>query len=130
MMRELLDDLRGVGAVDGGRLQMDRMLRHAVERILTQMVELAVSVNGHVAATTLGEAPRDYRSSFTLAERAGLIDADLADRLRRSVGLRNILTHEYADADLKVVARSVESALSDYGAYVRSASAWIAMRSR
>lgn len=52
----LLDDLEAVGQVSAEGLAADRMLRHAVERVLGQLVELAVAVNGHVAATRLGKA--------------------------------------------------------------------------
>ena len=65
------------------------MTRHAVERILTQLVDLAVSVNGHVAAARLGRGPATYPESFRLAAEAGLLDAQLADQLAPSSGLRN-----------------------------------------
>ena len=71
LIRGLLDDLRSVGEVTADLLQRDRMLRHGVERVLGQLVELAVSIDGHVGATLLGRAPQDYRSSFELAEAAG-----------------------------------------------------------
>lgn len=125
---ELLDDLTGIGDVDPGRLEADRLLRHAVERILSQIVEMAVSTNTHVAATVLGEAPTTYKSSFLLAAKAGLIDADLAARLAPSVGLRNALAHEYVTIDLVIVANAVETARRDYGAYVTAASRWLAAR--
>ena len=100
----LIQDLDALGDVTTAVLVEDRMLRHAVERILAQLVELAVAVNGHVAATELGEVSSDYRSSFTLAARAGLIQRGLADRLSPSVGLRNVLAHDYVAVDLGVVA--------------------------
>lgn len=128
LIQNLLVDLSTVGEISVERLERDRMLRHAVERVLTQIVELAVSVNSHVAASLLAEAPKDYRSSFSLAVAAGLLEDDLATRLRRSVGLRNVLTHEYVDVDLTIVSNAVGSALIDYGDYVKSAAGWIAER--
>ena len=71
LIRGLLDDLRSVGEVTADLLQRDRMLRHGVERVLGQLVELAVSINGHVGAALLGRAPQDYRTSFERAEAAG-----------------------------------------------------------
>ncbi len=67
LIEELLDDLERAGELTADMLERDRMLRHAIERILSQMVELAVSINGHISATVLNEAPKDYRSSFRLA---------------------------------------------------------------
>lgn len=125
LIEQLLDDLDAAGEVTAEKLTQDRMLRHAVERILSQVVDLAVSVNGHVAATMLRESPKDYRSSFGLAATAGVIDPGLADRLLPSVGMRNVLAHEYVDVDLDMVAAATRSASADYRAYVRSASAWL-----
>lgn len=125
MMNDLLSDLADVGEVSAARLTQDRMLRHAVERILTQLVELAVSVNGHVAATQLGKSPADYRASFSLAATLGCVDADLAARLGSSVGLRNVLVHEYVDTDLAIVADAVGRAVVDYRDYVRGVSRWL-----
>ena len=118
-MRELLDDLDAAGPVDAGRLSSDRMLRHAVERILTQLVELAAAVNGHLAVGRLGRGATTYRESFALAAEAGAVPHELAERLAPSAGLRNVLVHEYAQVDLALVARGVELAREDYRTYVR-----------
>lgn len=125
VMRELLDDLSAVGDVTMADLQDDRMLRYAVERILGQLVAFAVSINSHIGATELGDAPRDYRESFDLLESAGIVPSELAGRLHRSVGLRNVLTHEYVCVDLSVVAEAVASAQRDYGQYVRLMARWL-----
>lgn len=120
LMRALLDDLDTAGNVDLRRLQADRMLRHAVERILTQLVDLAVAVNGHLAVARLGTGADTYRESFALAVRAQALPADLAERLSPSVGLRNVLTHEYVTVDLTLVVHAVELARTDYRSYVRA----------
>jgi uncharacterized protein YutE (UPF0331/DUF86 family) len=117
-MRELLDDLDALPSIDLAALRADRMLRHGVERILTQLVELAVAVNGHLAVVQLGRGAATYRESFALAARAGALPADLAERLAPSVGLRNVLVHEYAAVDLRLVVAGVDQARTDYRAYV------------
>lgn len=127
-MRELLADLSAVGEVTAARLEGDRMLRHAVERVLTQLVDLAVAVNSHAVAAEREAAPTDYRSSFRAAGEVGLLEPELASRLAGSVGLRNVLVHEYVSVDLHVVAASVGLALDQYGAYVRQVGAWLAAR--
>jgi uncharacterized protein YutE (UPF0331/DUF86 family) len=96
LMNDLLGDLESVGSVDAARLRSDRMARHAVERMLTQLVEFAVSVNSHIAAVA-GSVPGTYRESFFAAADAGFISTDLAERLAPSAGLRNILTHKYVE---------------------------------
>jgi uncharacterized protein YutE (UPF0331/DUF86 family) len=120
MMNDLLRDLESIGWVDSLRLRSDRIARHAVERILTQLVEFAVSINSHVAASVSGSVPGIYRDSFRAAADAGFITADLAERLAPSAGLRNVLTHEYVEVDLDLVAAGAGAALVDYRAYVRA----------
>lgn len=128
MIGDLLDDLESAGCVTVESLRQDRMLRHGVERVLAQVVDLAVSINGHIGATLVGRAPKDYRSSFDLAQEAGAIQPELVKRLQPSVGLRNVLTHEYVDIDLEIVADAVGSARRDYGDYVRQVANWTTAR--
>lgn len=128
LMRDLLDDLRHAGELSAARLRSDRMLRHAVERILSQLVDLAVSINSHIAATVDGKPPSDYRSSFDSLQASGILPDELTNRLRRSVGLRNVLTHEYARVDLDLVSEAAQSAGSDYEEYVRRLAEWLKAR--
>ena len=101
---------------------------HATERILTQMVELAVSVNSHIAAAVLGRGPGSYRESFTDLARAGVITEQFAAQLAPSAGLRNILAHEYVAIDLQLVAAAIPAAISDYTAYVKAVATWLVDR--
>lgn len=92
--------------------------------MLGQLVELAVSINGHVGATLLGRAPQDYRTSVALAEEAGPSNRSWSPDLQASVGLRNVLTHEYVDIDLG----AVTSAGQDYGQCVQQMARWLERR--
>lgn len=123
-MRELLDDLETVG--EGADLAADRMLRHGVERILTQLVELAAAVNEHVAGARLQRVATSYRESFELAAECGLIDAELRDQLLPSVGMRNVLVHEYLAVDIAMVGLAVPLALAGYRRYVQQGAAFVA----
>lgn len=89
-----------------------------VEHALTQLVNLATEVNAHVAAAT-GLPPEDYRQGFDRMAEEAFITSDLAAALKPSVGLRNILTHEYVDVDLARVASSVPEAVAGYDEYIR-----------
>lgn len=70
----------------------------------------------------------DYRTSFALAQEVGALEPELVSRLQASVGLRNVLTHEYVDIDLAIVAGAVASARQDYGQYGEQLARWIAGR--
>ncbi|HSL56990.1 MAG TPA: HepT-like ribonuclease domain-containing protein [Acidimicrobiales bacterium] len=124
-MREALDDLAALADVDAERLRAEPLTRAAAERLIQVVVDLAIDVNAHVATAELGRAPVTARGSFVDAAAAGAIDAELADRLTPTAGLRNVLVHRYVDIDVDVVAASVTPILRDYGAWVHQVSSWL-----
>lgn len=123
-----LDDLESVGEVTAGRLRTDALVRAAVERFVTRLVDLAVDINTHMAVGTLGRAPGDYRTSFDLAADTQAIDDDLAKRLAPSVGMRNVVVHEYQRLDLERLAAAVPIALNDYREYVHQVAGFVTAR--
>lgn len=118
LMRGLLNDLHEIGEVSVERFEKDRIIRHAVERILTQLVDLSVSINSHIVASIRNVAPATYRESFSAVAEVGVISPELAAELAPSAGLRNVLTHEYVTVDLRLVARAVPVADAAYRQYV------------
>lgn len=118
-IHELVDQLADLGPVDAARLTAESVTALALERILTLLVDLAFANNSHVAVARLGRAPDTYAESFTLAAQAGMIDGGLAAALRPSVGMRNVLVHNYLAVDQERVADAVPLAVEQYGEYVR-----------
>lgn len=127
-IRTLLDDLASVGEVTVERLTEERITRYAVERILTQLVELAVAINGHLAAAFAGEAPVTYQASFRQAAQVGALPEDLAEQLAPSAGQRNVLVHRYLDIDPAAVAEGAAAALDGYRRYVEEVARFVADR--
>jgi uncharacterized protein YutE (UPF0331/DUF86 family) len=127
-MRRLLDELDRIGAVDVDRFARDFSTQLVVERIVSQLVDLAAGINTHVLTTETGESPPDVRRSFTAVAETGLIDHDLAERLAPSAGLRNVLVHAYVDVDLARLVAAVPLASEQYAEYVRQVARWVADR--
>lgn len=95
----------------------------AIERMLERIVMRAVDINEHLITNiATGEEPRtarlSYRETFLSLGRLGVLARELAERIAPSAGLRNVLVHEYTDADHQLVYRSIRTALTDYPAYV------------
>ena len=125
LLRELLGDLETLGDVTAHDLENDRIRRRALERILTQLVELAVSINSHLIGALSGSAPETYRQSFVAAAGAGVLDHQLATDLALAAGMRNLLVHEYGDIDLTIVASARSAAARDFAAFVTTVAQWI-----
>jgi uncharacterized protein YutE (UPF0331/DUF86 family) len=125
-MRKSVVQLDSLGRMDGARLENDPGTGLAVERVLALLNDLAIAINRQVCAGVLGEAPpRTPTDSFGAAERAGLIDAELAAALAPEDGPHHVLVQRYLDAEPEEVAAVVSAARSGYREYVRQVTDWI-----
>lgn len=125
VMRRGLAGVRRHQPVTAERLERDPDYAAAVERYLAQLVDVAVSVNAHLAASGGVDVPGDYASSFDAAARVGAISEELAGQLRPSVGLRNVLVHAYDETDHRLVARAANEGVSQFDAYVASVAGFV-----
>ena len=58
--------------------------------------------------------PQDSRDAFSLLQTTGILPADLAQRMQRMVGFRNVAIHEYARLNLDVVRTIITKQLDDF----------------
>ena len=114
--------------MDADRFAREYATQLIVERIVSQLVDLAASVNAHVLAAETGAAPPDVRRSFAAAAAVGLISDELAAALAPSAGLRNVLVHAYLDLDVARLVAAVPLAVDQYGEYVRQVARWLTDR--
>ncbi len=127
-IEDTCDVLASLGGIDADRLRDDPVVAAAVERLIGRLVDLAVDVNSHLAVALLGRAPSEYRESFDLMAQAGVIELAMAVRLKPSVGMRNVIVHEYVRLDLARVAAVVPEAIDAYRAYVTAVARFLVDR--
>lgn len=120
LVADLLDDLTRQVDLTGDDLRADRDRRHVVERILTQLVDIAGGLNAALVRASGRRAPTGYRDGFEQVGHAGILATELVDRLVPLTGMRNLLTHEYGRIDLDLVAAAVSTARVDFADYVRA----------
>jgi uncharacterized protein YutE (UPF0331/DUF86 family) len=58
--------------------------------------------------------PQDSRDAFTLLQTSGIIPADVAARMQRMVGFRNVAVREYTRLNLDVVHALITKQLDDF----------------
>jgi uncharacterized protein YutE (UPF0331/DUF86 family) len=80
---------------------------------LQRAVQAAIDLATHVVAAEEYGTPDSTAAVFTLLEQRGVVDPDLAARLRRMVGFRNIAIHDYRAVDPAIVEAIVERHLDD-----------------
>lgn len=80
---------------------------------ITRACEQAIDLANYVIKLRQWGIPNSSAESFALLARERLISLDLAERLRRMVGFRNIAVHEYETLDLAIVVAVIETGLTD-----------------
>jgi len=61
--------------------------------------------------------PQSSRDAFRLLQEAGLIDPELARRMQRMVGFRNVAVHDYQALSLPILKAILEQHLSDFSEF-------------
>jgi uncharacterized protein YutE (UPF0331/DUF86 family) len=87
---------------------------------LQRAVQATIDLAAHVVTTEGLGLPDSLGASFALLEGAGMIDSQLADRMRRMTGFRNVAVHEYRRLDPAILEAIVRERLGDLQAFARA----------
>ena len=100
-------------AAAGERFSEDLTRQDAAVLNVLRACETAIDLaNALVRERQLG-IPQSNRDSFRLLADAGVISRDLAERLQKMVGFRNVAVHRYRDLDVAVLVSVIRSDLED-----------------
>jgi uncharacterized protein YutE (UPF0331/DUF86 family) len=103
----------------GGHFLDDYTRQDAAILNITRACEQAIDLANHlIRAEKLG-IPTDSAESFELLVKAGILSAELADKLKKMVGFRNTVIHEYQVVDLNIVETVIKSGLDDLLAFAQ-----------
>lgn len=95
--------------LSGNQTKQDAIVLN-LQRACETAIDLAMYV---VRQKGLG-LPQESREAFALLEKAGLLPAELASRLQRMVGFRNVAIHEYTRLNLDIVHTIITTHLDDF----------------
>lgn len=98
------------------RLLDDEDLQDIVARNLELAIQACIDVAMHICGA-YGVVPESSGEAFSALAGRRLIPRALAQRLRRAVGFRNVLVHEYVEVDWKIVQRVIERDTVDLAAF-------------
>lgn len=81
---------------------------------LQRACETAIDLAMYVISQRKLGIPQDSRDAFTLLQTSGIIPADVAARMQRMVGFRNVAVREYTRLNLDVVHALITKQLDDF----------------
>lgn len=117
-IRGFVRDLRDMGDVSESAFLANRERQYAVLHALQLAIEGTVDIATHICAADDLGIPSSYAEAFDLLEKAGVLDAALAEDLRRMARFRNRVMHLYAHIDLSAVYRILRERLDDFDRYL------------
>lgn len=87
---------------------------------LTRAVQLAVDIAAHRIAVSGQRPPATMGESFDRLAEAGIIELDLARRMKSAVGFRNLSIHSYRKIDWHIVHAIAQRAAKDFKEFARA----------
>ena len=95
-----------------------------VKYLMITAVEACIDAAQHVCSAEKWGAPSDNGDAMRQLARHGAIESTMAEAMRRAVGCRNVLVHEYIAVDDRVVLARLHD-LSDLTGFIAMLSAWL-----
>ena len=109
-----LQRVREEYAGDGKNLFTNQTKQDVIVLNLQRACETAIDLAIYVVNQRRLGVPQESRDAFTLLQTAGILLPDLATRMQKMVGFRNIDVHEYTRLNLDVVHAIINKQLEDF----------------
>ena len=120
LIQNELEHLMPLAGYSFDEIAKDFMKQAAMERFLERVVNRAIDLNQHIIAESVDrkmEPPLTYKKTFLILADLGIYPQDFAKSIGKSAGTRNVLVHDYDEADQEEVYASVSDCLKDYTQY-------------
>jgi uncharacterized protein YutE (UPF0331/DUF86 family) len=86
---------------------------------LSRAVQLCVDLALHRLSTTGQTTPATMGAAFDVLAQIGIINTDLAQRMKSAVGFRNLAVHQYEAMDWLIVHAICTKHLEDFRTFAR-----------
>ncbi len=118
-LRRCLARVRERCPADVATLTASADLQDIVVLNLSRAVQICVDLALHTLSSLDQPVPDTMGQAFDQLAQAGQISSDLALRLRKAVGFRNMAVHSYSSIDWAIVHAIATQHLGDFEAFAR-----------
>jgi uncharacterized protein YutE (UPF0331/DUF86 family) len=126
LLRAASDDLTLLQqeALADEQRRADSLWLRGVKYTFVTAIEACVDVAQHVCASQGWGPPQDNADAMAVLVAHGVLPPELGGQLRRAVGFRNVLVHEYVKVDDAVVLARLQDP-SHLAEFVRAVLSWL-----
>ncbi|MDD2796603.1 MAG: DUF86 domain-containing protein [Candidatus Pacebacteria bacterium] len=92
-----------------------------IERLIERVINQAIDINQYIIKSLASnKTPENYKETFLILADLGIYTKEFGENISQSVGLRNILAHDYDKIDSDLLYTSIFACLKDYKQYVKA----------
>lgn len=124
-LRKQLEQLEPYRALSQEEIFSGIEKRYTVERLLELSIQSVIDCSRLLVSLEDWRKLRDERDAFLILVERKVIDEDLAERLLRAKGFRNVLVHEYVDIDPMLLFSHVRSGVEDLWVFAQQLAAYL-----
>lgn len=106
-------------------LKEDIIKYWGIERGIQILIEAVIDIANILISSNDIEKPLTYRDTILELSKIGVISKSFAEELSKMVGFRNILVHDYARIDEKIVLEILDTKLDDFVKYINYIRKWL-----
>ena len=116
-LRRCVERVRQRSPATAAALATDPDAQDILTLNITRAVQLCVDIGAHLIAAQNKPAPDTMGQTFDTLADMGVISADLAMRMKKSVGFRNIAVHNYEAIDWAITHAIATHHIDDFAAF-------------
>ena len=111
-------------------LATDYDLQDILSVNLERAIQLCVDIAAHIIADREVSAPTTMAAAFEALHTLHILSSDLANSMKKAVGFRNIVVHNYQEIDWKIVFNICHHKLDDFRAFAQAIMFLLSQRNR
>lgn len=115
-----LERVRSRTPASASDLLNDLDLQDVLVLNLSRAVQICVDLAVHILSNRKQPPPETMGKAFDLLAQEGLLETELAQRLKKSVGFRNLAVHNYEAIDWAIVHAIATRHLVDFEAFAKA----------
>jgi len=124
-LRRCIERVHAKTPANADILVADFDLQDIISLNLSRAVQLCVDIGAHLISESDAPSPETMGQTFDTLAQTGVLNAELALRLKKAVGFRNIAVHNYDAINWNIVYTIVKDHLSDFSAFAKVVAARI-----
>lgn len=98
----------------------DYDIQAIVERRLQECIETCIDIGNHIISDEKLRPAQTYKEVFYILKENKIIKEDICEKLSDLASFRNILVHEYADLNHKIVYKKFKQSIDIFEKFIKN----------